>query len=138
MNTDQYINDVLVNIKGNNYRKILKTLEDGYKGLFVILKVIRNRSGEIIAGDISNELNISTARVAVALKTLEEKKYIIKSKGTDDGRKTIVKITNDGLIVLEKREKEIRDLIKGILNILTEDEIKQLINILWKIKTSKI
>lgn len=138
MNTDQYINNVLVNIKGNNYRKILKTLEDGYKGLFVILKVIRNRSGEIIAGDISNELNISTARVAVALKTLEEKKYIIKSKGTDDGRKTIVKITNDGLIVLEKRENEIKDLIKGILNILTEDEIKQLINILWKIKTSKI
>lgn len=134
MNKRDYIKEVFINLKCENFRKVLTTLEDGYKGLFVILKVIRDYQGKIIAGDISSKLEISTARVAVALKTLERKKYIIKHKAKDDARKTIVELTELGKKVLEDRENEILNLMDDLFDKLELDELQQLLNIINKLK----
>lgn len=138
MEKKDYIKEVFINLKCENFRKILTTLEDGYKGLFVILKVIRDYQGKIIAGDISSKLDISTARVAVALNTLERKKYIVKHKAKEDGRKTIVELTDIGRSVLEQRESEIINLMNDFFDNLEINELKQLLNIINKIKTNKI
>lgn len=137
MRKREYVKQISLGLNGENYRQVLTTLEKGYKGLYVILKVIRNNNGEVIAGDIASELNISTARVAVALKTLEKKKYIVKHKGKDDARKTVVSLTKLGSEVLENREKEIIDLIEKLLSNLSDNEIEQLINIIDKVKGSR-
>lgn len=138
MDRKDYIKEVFINLKCENFRKILTTLEDGYKGLFVILKVIRDYQGKIIAGDISSKLGISTARVAVALNTLERKKYIVKHKAKEDGRKTIVELTDIGRSVLEKREKEIINLMNNFFDNLNNDDLKQLLIIINKLKNNKI
>lgn len=132
-----YVEELLLGINNEITRKIVTTLEKGYKGLYVILKVIKDQNGEVIAGDISNKLNISTARVAVALKTLERKKYITKYKSLTDLRKTVVTLTPLGKEVLKIREEEINSLIEALLKDLTDEEIEQLIKIINKIKMSK-
>lgn len=132
-----YVEELLLGINNEITRKIVTTLEKGYKGLYVILKVIKDQNGEVIAGDISNKLNISTARVAVALKTLERKKYITKYKSSADLRKTVVRLTPLGKEVLKIREEEINSLIEALLKDLTDEEIEQLIKIINKIKMSK-
>lgn len=134
MNKRDYIKEVFINLKCENFRKVLTTLEDGYKGLFVILKVIRDYQGKIIAGDISSKLGISTARVAVALKTLERKKYIIKHKAKEDARKTIVELTELGKKVLEDRENEILNLMDDLFDKIELEELQQLLNIINKLK----
>lgn len=138
MDRKDYIKEVFINLKCENFRKILTTLEDGYKGLFVILKVIRDYQGKIIAGDISSKLDISTARVAVALNTLERKKYIVKHKAKEDGRKTIVELTDIGRSVLEEREREIINLMNNFFDNLNNDDLKQLLIIINKLKNKKI
>lgn len=132
-----YVEELLLGINNEITRKIVTTLEKGYKGLYVILKVIKDQNGEVIAGDISNKLNISTARVAVALKTLERKKYITKYKSSADLRKTVVRLTPLGKEVLKIREEEINSLIEALLKDLTDEEFEQLIKIINKIKMSK-
>lgn len=137
MERKEYVGELLLGINNEITRKIVTTLEKGYKGLYVILKVIKEQNGEVIAGDISNKLNISTARVAVALKTLERKKYITKYKSLNDLRKTVVSLTPLGKEVLKTREDEINSLIEALLKDLTDEEIEQLIKIINKIKRSK-
>lgn len=129
---------IIEQLNNDNYKQILNILEEGYKGLFVILKVIKHYPGEVIAGDISAKLNISTARVAVALNTLESKGYVVKHKGNSDKRKTVVELTTLGNEVLEARENKVQSFIDNILGCLTIEERKQLINILKKIGSQKI
>lgn len=137
MERKEYIKEILLGLNGEKYRQVAKTLEKGYKGLYVILKVIKNQNGEVIAGDISSKLNISTARVAVALNTLSRKKYITKYKSLTDLRKTVVSLTPLGKEALERREDEINSLIESLLINLSDEEIEQLIKIINKIKESK-
>lgn len=136
MDNQKYIEELLDSIRGDNFKKVVTTLEDGYRGMYVILKFVRDNPNETVAGDISKSLNISTARVAVCLNSLEKKSYIIKSKSKSDGRVTIVKITDLGKSVLAKREGEINNLIELLFSHLSEEEVIQLINIIQKIKGS--
>lgn len=135
MEKKELINELLSKINADKYRKLLSTLEDGYKGLYVILKVIKNSDKEVIAGDIASKLNITTARVAAALNNLEKKKWIIKYKSSLDGRKTIVELTDLGKNVLKRREEEIISVLENLFVNLTDLEIIQLINLLNKINS---
>lgn len=135
MEKKELINELLSKINADKYRKLLSTLEDGCKGLYVILKVIKNSDKEVIAGDIASKLNITTARVAAALNNLEKKKWIIKYKSSLDGRKTIVELTDLGKNVLKRREEEIISVLENLFVNLTDLEIIQLINLLNKINS---
>lgn len=135
MEKKELINELLSKINADKYRKLLSTLEDGYKGLYVILKVIKNSDKEVIAGDIATKLNITTARVAAALNNLEKKKWIIKYKSSLDRRKTIVELTDLGKNVLKRREEEIISVLENLFVNLTDLETSQLINLLNKINS---
>ncbi len=138
MNKKFYFPNIMEPLNNDNFKKIFSLLEDGYKGLFVILKVINSQHNEVIAGDISKKLNISTARVAVALNTLEKKQYIIKRKSDNDLRKTVVELTPLGEAALLEREKKIQEVIESILECLNIEEQQQLFNILKKIGSQTI
>ena len=80
-------------------------------------------------------MNVSTARVAVALTNLEKKKYIEKLKDVDDGRKTIVKITNLGKIALRERQTKLENTISVMLEKLSKKDSKILLEIISKLIT---
>jgi DNA-binding MarR family transcriptional regulator len=107
-------------------------LNDWTKGLYVILRLIDKSKEEVVAGDIAQRLNVSTARVAVALRTLEDKKWIKKHKSKTDARKTIVMLTELGKNVLRERMDYLSELVEKFLNKLTEEEILELLNIIKK------
>lgn len=113
-------------------KHLTAVLNDWTKGLYVILRLIDKSEKEIVAGDIAQKLNVSTARVAVALKTLEEKKWIKKYKSKTDARKTVVKLTPLGENILRERMNYLSELVEQFLNKLTEEEIYQLLNIIDK------
>lgn len=113
--------------------RISKFLDEGLRGLYVVLKTVRDSETEISPGDIAKNLNISTARVAVALKTLERKGYISKSHPAYDGRKVLLKSTPLGDQVLSEREKSVYDLIEALLRKLTEQEAQTYIRLTKKL-----
>lgn len=115
------------------FRKVSDLIQDGFKGLFFVLKVLETNDNEVTAGDISLKIGVSTARTAVILNTLESKGYITKGKSNSDARKTIVKLTNEGLIALNKRKSEVIASIDDFLLTLDEEDREQLYLLLHKV-----
>lgn len=125
--------EILKSVGQKNCRHLTSFFDEWTKGLYLILRVIRNSETEVVAGDISNTLNVSTARIAVALATLDAKRWIKKHKSVTDARKTVVEITDLGRKVLNKREEELIEIINDLLEKLNDEEVIQLLNIIKKI-----
>jgi DNA-binding MarR family transcriptional regulator len=124
--------NILEAFSNDNCKNLTDFLNDCTRGLYVILKLIYDSKEEVVAGDLSTKLNVSTARMAVALKTLEKKKWIKKHKSTTDARKTIVELTDTGIIALQRRLDKLIEIVEKFLDKLTENETIQLLNIIQK------
>lgn len=124
---------IVNNIGNKSFKPVISTLEDGSKGLYIILKVISELNNEVSAIDIAEALSISIARVTVALKKLEEKKYITRQKSSKDKRITVVNITELGFMKLQEKQNSLLKLINKTLDKLTIEECVQLLNIYQKI-----
>ncbi len=132
LHREEIAKELLNDIEQTSCKKLFNFLNSWTKGLYVILRVIEKTSDEVTAGMISNILGVSTARTAVALKTLEIKKWIKKQKSTLDARKTIVSLTDLGKEKIQEKEQELVCIVECFLNRLTDEEVQQLINIIKK------
>lgn len=132
MDRNEIAYKIMNGVSCSDFKPLANIINDRTKGMYVILRLLTKANNEVTAGDIANSLNVSTARVAVALNTLEKKKYIVKYKSSKDARKTIVEITSHGKEALKERENKIVNFITKFLNKLTDNEIFQLLNIISK------
>ena len=131
-NNQDIAKEILYIISSNKCEELTDLLNDWTKGLFVILRVIEVSEKEVTAGDIASALKVSTARVAVALNTLEAKKWIKKHKSYLDARKTIVELTDLGKEVLETKKLKVVNMVSNFLDKLTIEETNQLLHIIKK------
>lgn len=119
--------------KTAKWRSLFDLLEDGYKGMYVILRIVHDSLGDVVAGDLAKEMNVSTARIAYALNTLEGKGYIERKSEKSDGRKVVIKMTADGEKALEQREERISDMILSTKSNLTDQEFATFFALLNKL-----
>ncbi len=113
-------------------RPFLRFFEDGFQGTCLILKILRN-AGQLTAGEIAKRLDVSTARVAAALNSLEKKGCVERLKSATDGRMVVVRLTASGRAALESREEQLLAIIGRILGKLTEEELLSLLHIIEKL-----
>ncbi len=85
-------------------QKIFSRVEETKRGMGFVLLMLENSDREIVAGDIAEGMNVSTARVAALLKKMEQNGLITRENSSSDARRTVVKITPKGReTILEKR-----------------------------------
>ena len=65
-------------------------------GIRAILKFLSEADERVTAGNVSEHIKVSTARVAVLLKKMEAKGLIEKRKDPEDGRIVVVKLSAQG------------------------------------------
>lgn len=118
--------------KTKNWRNLVDLIEEGYKGMFVILKIVRENV-KVVAGDLAKKMNVSTARVAYALNTLEKKNYILRTSEASDGRKVVISLTEQGELALKEREELISKMVAPMLRNLSDDETVTLFTLLKKL-----
>lgn len=118
--------------KTAKWRKILDLLEDGYKGMYVILRIVHDSNNDVVAGDLAKEMNVSTARIAYALNTLEGKGFIERKNEQSDRRKVVIKLTEKGENALKEREENISAVIKQTEANLTDEEFSTFFRLLSK------
>lgn len=106
------------------------------RGLWIILHYIASTPDEVCAGDISKEFNVSTARIAVVLKTLVKKELIETFTSETDRRKVVVKVTQRGKDVLKKGEDELTEFMLLLMNKIGEDDLKEFLRIVAKINNN--
>jgi DNA-binding MarR family transcriptional regulator len=107
--------------------------EDMSKGEVGILTYLTFFHNNILSGELSKGLNITSGRIAIALKSLEKKGFIKRSHGKEDRREVVVCATKSGMEHAQlQKEKGLNDLTR-ILNYIGEEDSKELIRILYKI-----
>lgn len=113
----------------SHHKDFFKKMHDENRGLHVILHLLYESGGNIGAGDISSMLCMSTPRVAAVLKTLEGKGYIVRTQATDDKRKTVVSITDDGRAAAKRDEDSLTELVMYLYDTVGDDDLNEFLRI---------
>ncbi len=115
-------------------RKLLSSVDETEKGIGFILAFLNDSDGEVIAGDISREMNVTTARVAALLKNMEKNGLITREGSDSDGRRTVVKITGKGTVLSEKKRAELLARTELLIEKVGKKDLEDFIRISRKIR----
>lgn len=104
------------------------------RGEIGVLGYLAFEKDEVTAGELSENLNVTTARIASILNSLEAKNYIKRKEDSKDKRKTLVVITENGRVLAKKAKKEVIEKIKKVINEVGEEDMKEYLRIVLKIR----
>lgn len=132
MNIDDIKNNMQRLCGAKKWRNLIDFIEEGYKGMFVILRIVKDSAEPVSAGDLAKIMNVSTARIARALNTLERKGYIERRVSLSDARKVIIFLTEQGEIALSERDGRVSDMITPMIGRLSDCEVESFFVLLGK------
>lgn len=95
-----------------------------------MMYLYHNKDKDVTAGDLAKKLDCSSARIAVLIKKLEEKNFIIKKKSESDQRVTIVSLTDTGEEFITKIFEHSILEMKNYVNYIGSEKMEYLIGIL--------
>ena len=107
-----------------------KQMDKLTRGELFILRYLKEHCADaVMPSEISAAMNISSARVAVALRTLEEKGWIERSMDNADRRKMLVTITQTGRDEFLFHHAEMQKKMEILLSEIGEEDIREFIRI---------
>ena len=106
---------------------------DGFRGEAFILYFINEMEGRTVPSHISSALGISSARVAAALNSLEERELITRRIDSEDRRKIIVELTPRGAKYVEELKMKQIERLQKTLILLGEEDAKELVRIVGRL-----
>lgn len=115
-------------------REPIKKIQKVSQGEMAMLGFLAYEKSETNPKELSERFNLSTARVANTLNSLERKEYIKRVHDSVDRRKVMVYITEKGKEVFTETEKEALDEFSKLLSYLGENDSLCLLKILDKIQ----
>ena len=122
-------------IKEGTSTPISEMLDEFNCGEIGVLSTLAFDQNPVTAGELSEKLNVTTARIARILNSLESKQYIRRKNDRIDRRKTFVTITKKGKELADSTKKEIMDKIIQVIQEVGYDEIQTYISIVLKIRS---
>lgn len=115
-------------------KPLFEKISNEEKGIRFILGYLNKHDGEeIIAKDLADKMNISTARISVLLKKMADKELIIKSEVKGDTRKTKIELSKKGKEITKAFHEKMIKAHERILDKVSEKEIKSFLRISKKI-----
>lgn len=97
------------------------------EGIGAVMRLLNDTDGEITAGRISEELGISTARVAALLKKMEAKNLIIREHCKADKRVTVVRLTQNGKDLIKKIKEQMYRKANELIDTIGEKRLMEFI-----------
>lgn len=116
-------------------RKNQKKISDSMHGEQFVLGYLSHHDGCGIPGDISNEMGISTARIAATLNSLETKGLLTRRIDELDRRRILVELTDAGKKKESDHEKHIMAIMVHMLEELGDHDAIEFLRILKKLST---
>lgn len=125
----QFLHDSYQFRKHGMQRKIDETMQGE---AFAILYILR-QDGIVLPSEISNEMNISSARVAAMLNSLEGKGLISRQIDKSDRRRILVDLTQAGRELAEKHHQYVVNATVRMLEMLGEHDAGELVRIMGRL-----
>lgn len=114
--------------------ELARKLNNCVSGTNYILFYLDNQDKEVLSGDISTALNMSTPRVSAALNALEKKEFIVRKDHESDARKTFISITEDGRKYIADFKAKVISFLAFVLEKIGIDEFLRLEEMMIKVK----
>ena len=127
------IMEIFIKPKNNKYQ-IQEIIGELSKGEVGILAYLLNVNNNISSNELEKHLQVSSARIASTLNSLEKKSLIKRNKSEEDKRKIIISITKNGRITIEKHREKVERYLRKMVEILGEKDSLEFIRIAKKIK----
>lgn len=132
MDYDSLARDFMEVMNQMRKRRTQKKFNDSMQGESFVLYYISQHEGNVIPSDISNEMGITSARIAATLNGLEDKGFITRRIDVQDRRRIIIDLTDAGREQVGQQYRMIKKMTVGMLKYLGEDDSKELIRIMKK------
>lgn len=134
MVSDQEVLELLQDFNSIKPLEFLQKIDIQTMGIGNVLGFLLHSDHVVSAGEISEYTNVSTARVAVLLKKMEDKGLITKEADPADKRRVLVSITEQGRNVFFEKQKEIIYYSSAIIEHFGKDRILDFIESCKEIK----
>lgn len=134
MNVEEIAEILFQQLKPTSSTSLTEVLNEFNRGEVGVLGYLAFDKDEATAGELSEKLNVTTARIASILNSLENKEYIKRKEDNLDKRKTLVSITTKGKELANITKREIIEKIIRVVEEVGYDEIKDYVRIALKIR----
>ena len=134
INIEEYAENLFNRLKPTNFKSLTDTLNYFNRGEVGVLSYLAFDKNETSSGELSEKLNVSTARIASILNSLENKKYIRRKEDSLDKRKTLVVITESGKELAVETKKELMDILIKVIKEIGYEDIEEYTRIVQKIR----
>ena len=124
------LHELCSGLPGPLYNKV----EESQKGVGFVLAYLVKSNGEVIAGDFAREMSVSTARVAVLLKTMEKNGLVTRRSSSSDARRTVVTLTQAGRARADEIREQMLQRIELLLEKVGKEDLDEFIRISRRIK----
>lgn len=134
MATTEEIELILHKLDQAHPKTLFKRADEIQAGIGAVLRLLSASSSPVTAGQISDALNISTARAAVLIRKMVEKGLVTKERGLLDARVTLVKLTDLGEKTIRERKDEMYHMIGKVIDQVGIERLSDFIEIAEEIK----
>lgn len=106
-----------------------KQLDRSMQGECFVIQYIAHQKGSVVPSEISNIMEISSARVAAALNNLERKGMVTRDIDPDDRRRVLVNLTPKGEKMAKVQNQKLYERTVRMLSLLGEEDAKAYVRI---------
>ncbi len=105
-------------------------LSEMARGGFSVLHFLEQNEGVAYPADLCEDMDVSKARVSMALHMLGEKGLIVKEEDEKDKRRIRIRITEEGIRYMQKSRLEVYENAKAIFSHLGERDAREYIRLM--------
>jgi len=116
-----------------NKTRSQRNINEGMRGEGFVLQYIIRRGGNVLPSEISGFMDISTARMAAALNSLERKGLITRRIDPSDRRQILVDLTDKGKEFAGEKQQHMLQHTTQMLMRLGEHDAAELVRIMERV-----
>ncbi|MCR5144144.1 MAG: MarR family transcriptional regulator [Lachnospiraceae bacterium] len=124
MAKEEEIQRILKWLRENPPNPMLHKINESQEGMRYVMAYLHEKGTSVTPGEISKDCEMTTARVAVVLKKLEAKGYILRETDQEDKRRSVIFLTDKGKEKTRKGFQRIYDTVGNIIDEVGMERLK--------------
>ena len=106
-------------------QEFVALLNETQAGIGAVLKLLCQEKRALTAGELSERMQVSTARIAVLLKKMEAKQLIVRSKDSSDRRITVVALSEQGQKVVKSMQDDVYRQVEQLIDCIGMQRLRE-------------
>ena len=129
MDYNKMAEEFLENMRSLRKFKPNEIINESMQGECIVFYYIASQQGPIIPSEISENLQVSSARITATLNSLEKKGYITRKIDSHDRRRVIIELTPKGKEESDMHKKILLNVVSSMFISLGEKDAKEYLRI---------